>query len=266
LKALILAAGFGTRLKCELNDYLDNPAISKEEKERACLLAEDKPKGLVLVRGKTVVDHLLQQLVDAGISRGEVYLHTNARYFSQFKEWAVSRGIPHSNMINNKVEQNENRLGTIGDLKHALGVIGNRIRKDEPLIFLASDTLTYDADNNLYSFSNLVSGYVHDGVSRIVVYKGEKSRLSNHGIVESDEEGYITGFEEKPAKPKSDQVNASVHLYNPSCLRLIMDYKGKMDNHGDLIAHLIQRIKMKVEKIARREDIGGLTDVFNANR
>ncbi len=265
MKALILAAGFGTRLECELNDYLGNSAISSEEKEKARLLVEGKPKGLVLVKGRAVVDYLLQQLIDADISREDVYLHTNAKYFSQFREWAMARGIPYSNVINNEVECNENRLGTIGDLKHALGIIGHLIKDDEPLIFLASDTLIYDADNNLYNFSNLVRSYVNDGISRIVVYKGEKSRLSRHGIVESNKEGYITGFEEKPVKPKSDQINASVHLYSPDCLQLIKKYEGKMDNHGDLMAYLIQKIEMKVEKIARREDIGGLDDVFNAN-
>ena len=54
MKALILAAGFGTRLG---------------------KLTEDKPKALVEVGGKAILDHNITKLLNAGIS--EILINTH---------------------------------------------------------------------------------------------------------------------------------------------------------------------------------------------
>ena len=61
MKALILAAGFGTRLESTLNSY------QGPHREQLAKWVKDKPKGLVPVLGKPIVSHQLEQLTKAGV-------------------------------------------------------------------------------------------------------------------------------------------------------------------------------------------------------
>ena len=65
MKALILAAGFGTRLG---------------------KLTEDKPKALVEVGGKAILDHNIKKLLNAGISEVLINTHYLADQVEDFLE------------------------------------------------------------------------------------------------------------------------------------------------------------------------------------
>ena len=142
MRALILAAGFGTRLESSFNDYIGS------NKEQLAKLIEGKPKGLIQIAGKTIISYQLDQITEVGISLKEVYIHTNQRYYQQFLEWAVKAGIPKENVFNNGVIKNEDRNEQVKDLLLAIGRIGY----DEPLFLFASDTLVYGDNNQLLDF------------------------------------------------------------------------------------------------------------------
>lgn len=261
MKALILAAGFGTRLEKEVEAY------SGPFQSETTAWVKDKPKGLVLIKGESAISIILRQLEKAGIKSQNIYLQTNAKYYPEFISWLKKNkvDIPCDNVINNLVEDNEHRLGTIGDLKYA---IETKIGYQEPLLVLAQDALIFDTNQNPYDLGNLVRNYQQDGYSRIVVYHGEKFRLSKHGLVATDARGFIIDFQEKPkppVEPISDLINASVHLYSPKCLALIQEYPGEMDHHGYLIAYLFSRVPIQTERVAGRQDLGNLNDILNAN-
>lgn len=261
MKALILAAGFGTRLEKEIEAY------SGPFQSEIISWVKGKPKGLVLIKGESAISIILSQLEKAGVENKNIYLQTNAKYYPEFVSWIKKNkvGIPNDNIINNRVEDNEHRLGTIGDLKYALET---KIGYQEPLLVLAQDALIFDINSNPYNLGNLVRNYRQDGYSRIVVYPGEKSRLSKHGLVATDSQGFITAFQEKPkppVEPISSLINASVHLYSPECLALIQEYPGEMDHHGHLIAYLFSRVPIKTERVAGRQDLGNLNDILKAN-
>lgn len=267
MNALILAAGFGTRLEKGLLEYLQNPANSSGQKELVKSWIEGKPKGLVPVKGKPIVEHLLEQLVKAGIKKENIYIHTNSLHYAQFELWAKKAGIPvdnPGNIINNKIDDNKNRRGPIGDLHYAL----KRIGYDKPLLVLAQDTLVFNAEGKLYDLSTIISRYRKTGNSCIVVYKGEKSRLSYHGIVE-EVKGRVIGFEEKPRIPKSNLIGAFFHLYSPAVLHW---FKGTFTNWEKYIdKNLLEFIDLgkfvfEAEKVHRRLDIGKLEDVLEANK
>lgn len=255
MKALILAAGFGTRLEESYRNYCG------EYKRQLEQWVAGKPKGLVIIRGKPMVQHQLEQLLQAGLTRDNIFVHTNAHYYSQYLTWAVSAGIPESNIFNNHVADNEHRWGAIGDLRYAL----QRIGKDD-FIVMASDTLLFSEGGTLLNFSELVSSYIQDKMGRVVVYEGRPEKLSRHGIVEIDPAKFIVGFEEKPKIPKSNLVNASVHIYTPEMVESILQMPiDSRDESGMLIQHLYRNYPIKVMYAARRADIGTVDDVLLEN-
>ena len=68
MKLLVIAAGYATRLYP---------------------LTRDRPKALLPVGGKPMLDHVLASL--SGIGADRTYVVTNAKFAPQFREWAAGR-------------------------------------------------------------------------------------------------------------------------------------------------------------------------------
>ncbi len=91
MKALILAAGYATRL---------SP------------LTDDFPKGLLPVGGRPIVDWIVDNIRRARID--DIRLVTNARFAPLFDDW--SNGVT---ILDDGTSTNETRLGAIGDIEFA---------------------------------------------------------------------------------------------------------------------------------------------------
>jgi glucose-1-phosphate thymidylyltransferase len=115
VKALILAAGYATRL---------SP------------LTDDFPKALLPVGGRPMADWIVDNIRRAGIE--DIRLVTNARFAPLFEEW--SDGVT---ILDDGTSTNETRLGAIGDIKFAnlgedaLVVAGDNLFDDELADFVA---------------------------------------------------------------------------------------------------------------------------------
>jgi N-acetyl-alpha-D-muramate 1-phosphate uridylyltransferase len=110
-KAMVLAAGLGLRMRP---------------------LTERKPKPLVEVAGRPLLDHVLDKLVDAGIAEAVVNVHYLA---DQIIDHVASRKRPRL-IISDERDQ---ILGTGGGLVKALPKLG-----DAPFFHVNSDTLWID--------------------------------------------------------------------------------------------------------------------------
>src|SRR5205807_9572397 len=89
MRALILAAGYATRLR-PLTDTL--------------------PKQLLPVGGRPMVDWILDKLRET--SADEIHLVTNARFADDFRRWADGKEVQ---VHDDGTTTNEDRLGAIGD-------------------------------------------------------------------------------------------------------------------------------------------------------
>ena len=96
MKALILAAGYATRLYP---------------------LTINRPKPLLPVSGKPLIDYIMDKLEELP-ELEEVYVVTNNRFFKNFDEWARKHSSSKKiTTINDKTLTNEERLGAIGDIQ-----------------------------------------------------------------------------------------------------------------------------------------------------
>src|ERR1044071_8542977 len=119
MKIIILAAGYATRLYP---------------------LTLTRPKPLLPVAGKPMIDHVLDNLASVpGIDR--VYIVTNAKFADQFQAWAENyraRKTPLAfTIVNDGSTDDSNKLGAIGDLH----LVITREKINDDIIVVAGDNL-----------------------------------------------------------------------------------------------------------------------------
>jgi len=194
MKALILAAGYGTRLYP---------------------LTLNKPKPLLKVGSKTITDRLAEKL-EITLEIDEIFLVTNEKFAPNFEQWA--KKTPYKkriHIINDHTLSNETRLGAIGDIDL---VIRERILKDD-LLILGGD--------NLFEFS--LSDFIQFSRSKkspAVALRdvGDLNEAKKYGIVDIDEDGKILEFAEKPKNPKSTLAAMCLYIFPKDTLHLIKNY------------------------------------------
>jgi N-acetyl-alpha-D-muramate 1-phosphate uridylyltransferase len=99
--AMVLAAGLGTRMRP---------------------LTDDRPKALVEVGGKALIDHMLDRLAAAGVETAVVNVH----YFAdRLEEHLVRRAATHPLPHIVISDERPQALETGGGVKHALPLLGD---------------------------------------------------------------------------------------------------------------------------------------------
>ncbi len=213
MRAIILAAGFGTRLYP---------------------LTKDRPKALLPIGNKTLLDYLIQPLEKLPMVK-EITLVTNARFYLDFYKWRKNSGYAKPIYIeDNHVSMPEKRCGAILDLKLA---IESRQKDDEDFLILCSDNYF---DFPLSHF--LLPILSHPHCAFVGLYDVQnKADASKYGVVQVDHEHRIIDFEEKPANPKSTKISVGAY-YLPGKLKHrlneYLDAGYSADKIGDFIGFL----------------------------
>jgi glucose-1-phosphate thymidylyltransferase len=190
VKALILAAGYATRLR-PLTDSL--------------------PKMLLPLAERPMLDYLLDRIRQVEEIEA-IHLVTNSQFAPLFRDWGPEDVTVHDD----GTTSNEDRLGAIGDIAFT---IERAHLHGEDLFVVAGDNLIG------YSLPDYVAFWREKGGSAIAVYEVEdRSLLSQYGIVELDDEDRVIGLEEKPADPKSNLAATAAYLYRGADLELLDTY------------------------------------------
>ena len=206
MKALILAAGYATRL---------SP------------LTDDFPKGLLPVGGRPMVDWIVDSIRDAGVE--DVQLVTNARFAPLFDDWGKGNGVT---VIDDGTDTNENRLGAIGDIRFSA--------LDDDALVIAGDNL-FD-----YRLADLIDFWRAKGSeSAVAVHDvGSRELARKYGIVDVDADDRIVSFVEKPDDPPSTLAATATYLYSRAHLALVdayLDEGNPPDQPGNYVAWLHRR-------------------------
>ena len=122
MKCLILAAGYATRLYP---------------------LTENFPKPLLEIKGKTIIDWLIDDLNSNNLI-DEYYIVTNHKFYDKFVSWNKYSNLK---IIDDGTVTNDNRLGAVKDIELVL----NKENIDEDLLVMAGDNLL---DFSLKNFIN----------------------------------------------------------------------------------------------------------------
>lgn len=177
MRALLLAAGLGTRLRPLTNDI---------------------PKCLVPIDGKPLLYYWFKMLNDAGVNPLLVNLH----YFAdKVTDYIRASGFRH--IVETVYE--ENLLGTAGTL------LRNRnFFKEETLMLIHADNLAvFDVRRFIERHYSRPPG------CEITMLTFRTATPESCGIVELDGSGIVTAFHEKVKNPPGDLANGAVYILEP---------------------------------------------------
>jgi glucose-1-phosphate thymidylyltransferase len=194
VKAVILAAGYATRLYP---------------------LTLDRPKALLLIGGRPIVDHLLERLAEVeGLD--EVHLVTNSKFAVAFREWAARRGGAEAvRIVDDGTSDDATRLGAIGDLDLTIREGGI----DDDLLVLAGDNLFSE---NLAPFAEFGR---EKGAPALGVYDvGDLDAIRRYNAIELDADDRVTFFEEKPERPRTTLTGIALYFFPRQSLGHVREY------------------------------------------
>ena len=234
MKAIILAAGYATRLYP---------------------LTKNFPKPLLEVGGKTILDHLVDQIkIISDIDR--IYVVTNRRFFGHFADWAcenkaIQAGL-ETEILDDGTTSNDNRLGAVGDIQFAIEACA-----------IADDVLVLAADNILlFSLQKLVDTFNSNPVSHVAVrHNPDYDDRKRRGNVQLDKDNRVLRFIEKPDRPISEWSASPVYIYPASILPRFEEYiasGGNPDAPGHFVAWL-----HTCETVYGYDIEGGVLDIGN---
>ncbi len=209
MKALILAAGYATRLYP---------------------LTKEKPKPLLSVGKKPIIDYLIQKL-DELDGLDTIYIITNQRFYDVFEDWL--KGLKSNKqvvLVNDGTTKYEDRLGAIGDIELALR--WQRICDD--LLVLAGDNI-FDLD--LKRFVEYARAHPRSFSMGVYDIK-DKRKASKYGVVEIDEKGSLKNLREKPKEPASSFIAMGIYYFPKDKLNTILEYL-KVAKEKDAPGHFI---------------------------
>ena len=218
MKLVVLAAGYATRLYP---------------------LTLDRPKALLPVAGRPMVEHVLDRL-GAIDHLDTAYLVTNAKFAGHFRDWAAGYradlGGGSVEIIDDGTTNDETRLGAIGDLELVL----RREGIDDDVIVVAGDNLFSE---DLRGFGK----FAHERAAPVLaVYDvGSLEEIRKYNAIDVDESGRITFFEEKPEHPTSTLTGIALYYYPRDVLPQIHAYVtegNNTDQPGRLVEWLYERV------------------------
>ncbi|MEM4598795.1 MAG: nucleotidyltransferase family protein [Candidatus Diapherotrites archaeon] len=223
MKAIIPAAGYGTRLR-PLTYYI--------------------PKALIDVARKPVIEHILDKIEELGCV-DSVYIISNNYYYDSFEKWL--KGISTCStykfeieIINDGTNNEQERLGAIGDKMLAIKQKG-----------LEGELLDISSDN-IFDFSLLPIYKLYKEKKRCVLGAydvGSIELAKKYGVLAVDKNWKIIDFQEKPPEPKSTLASTGIYFYTKKVVKLFEEYANA--GHGlDAAGTFIQWLHKKEDTYA----------------
>jgi mannose-1-phosphate guanylyltransferase len=228
MRALLLAAGFGTRLRPITNQI---------------------PKCLVPICGKPLLGYWLDLLLPNGVDRVLInthYLPVAVQSYIAASPWRNSIDMVYEDEL----------LGTGGT------VLRNRdFFRNEPFIVAHADNLTrFDSRRFFEAHARRPIGV------EITMMTFDTDMPQTCGIVEQDERCVVTAFHEKSVSPPGNRASAAVYIFEPSVIDFLADIgREVIDLSLEVLPHYIGRIQT-FHNVDYHRDIGTLESLACAER
>jgi len=202
MKAVLLAAGKGTRLKP---------------------LTDNIPKVMIPINGKPILEYHIEQLAETEVREVFINLHHLPKkikaYFQDGRKWGLNIQYSYESEI----------LGTAGAVKK----LENKLGK-EPFLGVYGDNFL---DINYKDFVGCAQS--NNGIGTVVVFN--KEDVPGCGILDIGENNRVIRFKEKPAEDEifSNWVSAGVFYFRKKIFKYIDP--GFSDFGFDVLPRILDR-------------------------
>ena len=228
IKAILPCAGYATRLYP---------------------LTENKPKPLLTVGGKPMVEHIIAKILELGVV-DHIYIVTNNKFYQNFLDWekGFTCEIPIK-IINDGTKSNDDRLGAIGDKV----LVMQQEEIDDEILDISGDNLFNFSLKEMYSF------FKEKKSETIGLYDvREKEQAQKLGICGINDGNVVTDFVEKGENPPSTLASIGVYMYPRETVKLFRQYLdegNKPDQPGLFLIWLHKKKDIYGYTFDKEEDV-----------
>ena len=236
MKCILLCAGYATRMYP---------------------LTENFPKPLLDIKGKPLIDYLIDDL-EANTSIDEYVIVSNHKFINHFNDWKANHKNNKIVLLDDGSTNNDNRLGAVKDIWFAI----EEATINDDILVLAGDNLLDFSLKGFVDFSNEKNS---NAIMRY--YEPELARLQRTGVLVIDGNDKVLEMAEKPLEPKTNWANPPFYIFKKECLKEIkngIDSGCKTDAPGGFIEWFSKRNNVYAYLMpGKRIDIGNLDDYYN---
>lgn len=234
MKAIIPAAGFGTRLRP---------------------LTYARPKPVLPVAGKPIICHAVQTLADAGIREIGIVVSSLTRK-------AIEGAVGDLEGVYIEYITQDEMLG----LGHAVNVSRDFVANSDFCVYLGDNLFEHGV-------SNFVSAFHEQRINGVeaVIALAEVPDASAFGVAVVDEEDRVVRLVEKPTRPPSNLAVAGVYCFRPTFFDVLATLRPSARGEYE-ITDAIQRLvdegaDVRGERVQGWwKDTGRPLDLIEANR
>ncbi|CAI5656687.1 uncharacterized protein zgc:136439 [Oreochromis niloticus] len=259
MKAVILAAGYGTRLQRDV--------LADTTGRFADLAHVAKP--LLPVGRCPLSSHWIHALTVSG-SVDTIYVVTNALYLRAFEEWATN--FTNVQILSDQTTSNDERLGAVACLQLAV----KHFNIEDHVIVIGGDTL-FKEDFSLRKvkkrFSDVQSKC--EDSCLVLSYQCKDEETQKYGILEADTDLRVLCMKEKPlpSETKSRRACPCFYVFSKRSLPLLDTFLEEKkdapitekDAPGNFVSWLIPRKPVYIQEISGRFDVGNLPSYVECN-
>lgn len=214
MRAIVLAGGFAKRL---------------------WPLTLNRPKPLLEVCGRPILDYVIEKVRSAGIRRAIVTV--NRRFEEDFRRWLRERGYEGVELVVEKSTREEEKPGAVAAIAGVLDRVGG-----EDALVVAGDNIFTEGLEGFLRFYRRVRSPV------IGVYRLREEGLARlYANVVLDEKGRVVEFVEKPEVPRGPLIAMCLYALPNEALRMVREYLaegGNPDAPGYFIEWLVKRTEV----------------------
>lgn len=218
MKSIILAAGYGGILLNEHKGSIKNVA-----------------KALLSIADQPIINYIIEKIEELQ-DIDTIYIITNNQYYNDFVDWKETVSYTKNiEIINNLTNAPEEARGSVGEIQFAI----NEKKITDDILVIGSD--------NLFDFSLVeMQDYFNEKKATVlgVIDLQIKEKIANkYGVVETDKENKIIGFQEKPESPATTLTAMCLYFLTSkdlSSVGLFLQHHPAARN-GDFIKYLSEQ-------------------------